>query len=66
MALTAIREVPHLLRACASSGECVVHDNGIYGVDDVRLAEMIILARAERRTLRRAFRRMHMHGWVVV
>ena len=54
------------LHAYASSGECVIHENGIYGLDDCTLAEVVVRVRAHRRTLSRVMTSMRMHSWIIV
>lgn len=65
LSLTAFMEVPDSLRESSSRGECIVHENGVVGLDDVRLAEMIVSDRVKKRALKRAIHALRW-DWVVI
>lgn len=58
LAYAAVVEAPSELRRRASAGDCIVHENGIVGLDDLALASIVVTARRATRALRTAFRRL--------
>lgn len=60
-------EAPSELRRRASAGDCIVHENGIVGLDDHDLASILVTARRTTRSVRTAFRRLRNETeWIVV
>ena len=66
LSFAAFVEAPDALRACASAGECNINENGVHGLDNVRLAEMVTQSRVKVRALRCAFATLRLNDWVVV
>ena len=70
-AFFALMETPDELRACDSAGECIVHENGVCGLDYLHLSVMVVSRRVYARTMRRVFcalrkERRTLEGWVIL